>query len=954
MALTKVTKSSGKNEPKGFFIQKVIKSDTYMVLADSQLEQEDAFVGMYYTLQESSNAFLQPPYDPKFLLRAPLLNNVLNQCIDALEVNVDGTGYTLEPADQSKPIDPKEESLLKDFFDEPYPGRSLITIRRLLRRDLEAVGWGFLEFLRSATGDLVAIRNVLTPVTRMVKLDAPVQVTKTITRGGKEVPLTFWTRERRYAQKIGTSMTYFREYGATRQLNKETGEWESKAKAVPMDKRASDLMMFTVNPDPDSMYGVPHWINNLPSVLGSRKAEEQNLEFFDAGGVPPAIIFVQGGQLGKGMADQLRMYLSGQMKSKNRAVVVEATSTSGSLDGSGGSVQVKVERFGSEKMSDPLYKNYDEASQDHVRTAFRLPPLFLGKASDYNFACYSEDTETLTDHGWITHDQFVPGMKIATVNQDTLQIEYHAPFGNRALVYDVQNVSMYHIKRGSADLLVTPNHNMMYGTDKGPRRVTPIEKMMELGRVTFAPVPAGKAGGNQLQSFQIPMAMTGTYDKASLGGQTINGHDFLEFLGYWVSEGTSSDAYSQRGVVTVGQKKQPHVQTMQACFDRLSEQGLKTYQTVNPHTEMHYLSVKNFGLKDWLDSQCGHRAYGKRLPVMFRSLCQSEQQVLFDALMLGDGTWDSREGHNSGAYSTTSVDLASDVQELATCLGIRAVVRKDRPGSLGNRPCYRVLLTKDASYNQIDTSKHVSRTDYTGKVYCFSVPNHVFVTRRNGRVAMQGNTAKTAYMVAEAQVFQPEREEFDEIINKTILKEFGIKTCKFKSNPITLKDVDQQIKVVSMFKDIVQKDDLITEVNGIVGTSMIFDEVADQAAQDQKKAMSEATLAAAKSPNATVIPGAKGAPVVLPKQSAGGKGAKAGKAFKSEGATLVQLALDYGQAKGFLIAKYDMSDSEKEEIMDSIRALSDEDREAVMDTVSSLTMNAVDPELMDLFANHEH
>jgi capsid portal protein len=34
-------------------------------------------------------------------------------------------------------------------------------------------------------------------------------------------------------------------------------------------------------------------------------------------------------------------------------------------------------------------------------------------------------------------------------------------------------------------------------------------------------------------------------------------------------------------------------------------------------------------------------------------------------------------------------------------------------------------------------------------------------------------TAQTSYMVAEARVFEPERTEFDDLMNKTIIKELG-------------------------------------------------------------------------------------------------------------------------------------------------------------------------------------
>jgi len=86
-------------------------------------------------------------------------------------------------------------------------------------------------------------------------------------------------------------------------------------------------------------------------------------------------------------------------------------------------------------------------------------------------------------------------------------------------------------------------------------------------------------------------------------------------------------------------------------------------------------------------------------------------------------------------------------------------------------------------------------------VYCFSVPTHgFFVTRRNGKVAIQGNTADAALAFAEMQVFQPERQDFDfEINRKLLLNEFGIKYWKFLSNAPVTRDPEV---VAKMIKDL--------------------------------------------------------------------------------------------------------------------------------------------------------
>lgn len=385
---TKVEKADKivRPESKIHFVQKVIKQETYMVMAQSAVEIEDEFSNLYYTASNQSNLFMMPPFEPAVLLNLVQTNNVLNQCIEAMEVNIDGTGYEIVPSEEGKDIDKTEEKIAKGFFDEPYPNESFVGMRRKLRRQLESVGYGFLEVLRNLAGDVVGMRNVETNYIRMVKLDEPIQVKKKILRDGKEVELTLWERERRFGQRVAVQqLVYYREFGSTRHIHRSTGKWEEPGNPIAPEDRGTELIMFGIHPDTTTPYYLPRWINQLPSVVGSRNAEEQNLQFLDAGGLPPAIVFIQGGTLIKDTADQLKMYLSGMNKNKNRAVVVEVQSSSGSLD-SQGRVDVKVERFGSSQAQDAMFMKYDDVTEEHVRIGFRLPPLFLGKAQDYNFA----------------------------------------------------------------------------------------------------------------------------------------------------------------------------------------------------------------------------------------------------------------------------------------------------------------------------------------------------------------------------------------------------------------------------------------------------------------------------------------------------------------------------------------------------------------------------------------
>ena len=222
---------------------------------------------------------------------------------------------------------------------------------------------------------------------RMLQLDEPVPVEKTVKRRGKDQKITVMQRERRFCQLVnGISLVYFREFGSSRDLNKTTAKWAEKGQRLPANVRATEIIQFKALPDAHTPYGVPRWINQTPSILGSRRAEEYNLEFFDNGGIPPVLILLQGGTMQPETKNALEVKMGrGSAQSRNRVQVLEVMPSGGTFN-SPNNARVTVERFGAERQDDAMFENYDDKCEERVRRAFRLPPIFVGAAEDYSFA----------------------------------------------------------------------------------------------------------------------------------------------------------------------------------------------------------------------------------------------------------------------------------------------------------------------------------------------------------------------------------------------------------------------------------------------------------------------------------------------------------------------------------------------------------------------------------------
>lgn len=384
---TPSTRKAAKPKPTGSMldtkVSAIIKADSQ--ITSNALEIEDSY-NQYYLADAN---VLQPEIPPEQYYGLTEQNNTLSQCITAMEVNIDGTGFEIVKSDGTD-VEETDPNLifLKDFFNEVSPAVSFVTMRRHLRRQSETAGYGCIEVIRNPKDQIVFLKTLESKSIRLMKLGGPVTTTKTLVRRGVEMSVKLQTRERRFVQYwAGTAprTTYFKEFGASRDLDKLTGQWSKSGERFPAENRATEIIYTMIHRSKSSPYGVPRWLNQLPSVIGSRSAEELNLEYFEAGGIPPLLVFISGGAMAETARKQLEGLLAGKARDKLKGVVADIQSTSGTID-KGGGVRVDVEAFGSDRQQDSMFENYDMKCEKRVRSSFRLPPLFVGKAEDYSYS----------------------------------------------------------------------------------------------------------------------------------------------------------------------------------------------------------------------------------------------------------------------------------------------------------------------------------------------------------------------------------------------------------------------------------------------------------------------------------------------------------------------------------------------------------------------------------------
>ncbi|MGE0322272.1 MAG: phage portal protein [Polyangiaceae bacterium] len=380
---------------------------------------------------------LVPPYDPSTLCLLAEHSNSLRQNVDAYATNIDGFGYRFEPVidfesedardkvtdvlvlertsfqdngtlPSTTPLQPSPEEVdkafeelkrlarlekarLETFFESCCFDHSFVNLRRRTRQDLETTGNAYWEVLRNAKGDIARLVYVPSYSVRLLPLEwEAVEVRERI----RVSPVSYDTvparrRLRRFIQVQGTNQVFFKTFGDPRVVSRRTGQIVASAEAFAesqgQDGPATELLHFAI-PSPRSPYGVPRWIGNLLSVLGSREMEEVNYLYFENKSVPPLALLVSGGRLNDAAVPRIERFVEENLKGKgafHRMLILEAD---GPGTGDGARAKIELHPLTSAQQQDALFSAYDERNIDKVGSAFRLPKLLRGESKEINRA----------------------------------------------------------------------------------------------------------------------------------------------------------------------------------------------------------------------------------------------------------------------------------------------------------------------------------------------------------------------------------------------------------------------------------------------------------------------------------------------------------------------------------------------------------------------------------------
>lgn len=357
--------------------------------------------------------------------------------------------------------------------------------------------------------------------------------------------------------------------------------------------------------------------------------------------------------------------------------------------------------------------------------------------------CTTEDTEVLTNRGWVKWPDCRDSDLLGTVNPLTHMLEFQSPIERQTLEYKGEII---HSSNKRADFSVTPNHRMyVRAWDESKRTLSSSYKFV-----------AAENLGWYSGLMHAPKGFAGTeiVEAAVPGDRSYDGDDFLAMVAMIVADGYAGGTENTRNWVSFCCFDSRH-------YDRVAALAARVGFHETPSRKGVWVRYDAGALADWVRSNCYSgsvpKAISKRIPDIVKWV--SSRQITHFL------TWflDQDRDRPVSAFFSVSHQVVDDLQELLLRTGKRstpywAPAQKSRVKQTGqvidggNSVCHLIVSSTDRLC--LDRKKHLERDDYNGLVYCATVPNGTLVTRRNKSVLISGNcwiwSLAGAYMTTQA------------------------------------------------------------------------------------------------------------------------------------------------------------------------------------------------------------
>jgi hypothetical protein len=386
--------------------------------------------------------------------------------------------------------------------------------------------------------------------------------------------------------------------------------------------------------------------------------------------------------------------------------------------------------------------------------------------------CVDEQTEILTQRGWITHHSLEAGDVVLSLDPKTREILWEPAISVHRFEHDGP---LTRWKSQKMDALTTTNHRWLTEARRSRERRAELTACSECGAT------AGKRGpfrdSNAVRThrarqhgiltkdaerghraavfngdpvFRTTEELAARYDYIITGGGTpacfapalVHSDEFVELIGWVVTEGhyQSAPGYQARGVVLAQDKavNPAYVERIRALAAHFRAHGATASEyAYGDDTKLHWYFGKG------IDRAVRAAAPGRQLtPEFLCALTEPQARLLFQTLVDGDGNRRAPRmskgirrngGAESESWAQKDPGRINGFQMLAAMLGKRTWAHR-RPGA----DCQDVAVHQDN--HCVGKTMPATQEDYLGIVWSPRTRTQTWLARRNGCIYWTGNT----------------------------------------------------------------------------------------------------------------------------------------------------------------------------------------------------------------------
>lgn len=418
--------------------------------------------------------------------------------------------------------------------------------------------------------------------------------------------------------------------------------------------------------------------------------------------------------------------------------------------------KLEGEEFSLQSFTDGKFVIDSPPAQDHKRA-------YVG---DQGPNCYSEDTEILTENGWVTFDKLKKDEKVMTFDPKKKTLKLAKPKKIYWMKYDGK---MIHFKHRELDLLVTPNHRMLVKNRKTKKmKIVEADSFQGENEILLSGVWKGKS-----QKYYYIEEYDYKFNR-KLKIQKIKFKDWLRFMGIFLSEGYATIRKDGCRVHVCQTKKSKYFHDFEGILSKLPFKFSFSERDSKFRINSIQLAklLKTFG-----------NSKEKYIPDYIKNATKEDIIEFLNAFLLGDG--DIHYGKMR--FHSGSKKMIDDIQELILKIGTSSIITVDKRKKMLN-PINKKYYKANEVYslgikpeNSVGIrKKDISEVNYNGHVGCVTVSTGFVVVRRNNRVAISGNTGGMGSYSCEDHLLPfikksdlEEAHRITELVARAIMKEIG-------------------------------------------------------------------------------------------------------------------------------------------------------------------------------------